>query len=151
MYKHILAALDDSPRAKQVLHHAVEVAVLTGATLHVCRAVNIPVGVPTDAWMLTGAELTARMLDVGAQELITLIHAAPPPRAPIVWGQRVCRLGVPGQVVVQLADELHAELIVVGSHGYNVLDRVLGTTAARIVNHAHCSVLVARALTTTSQ
>jgi nucleotide-binding universal stress UspA family protein len=35
-------------------------------------------------------------------------------------------------------------LIVIGSHGYGGLDRVLGTTAARVVNHALCSVLVVR-------
>jgi len=31
-----------------------------------------------------------------------------------------------------------------GSHGYGGLDRVLDTTAARVVNHALCSVFVAR-------
>jgi len=145
MYKHILAALDESPRAAEVLHHAAELAARTGATLHVCRAVNPPVlGVPADAWMITPAELTARMLDHGARELAFLIHAMPPTATPVVWGQRLSRLGGPGQVVVQAADELHADLIVVGSHGYNVLDRFLGTTAARIVNHARCSVLVVR-------
>ncbi len=146
MYKHILAALDHSPRAAEVLHHAAQLATHTGATLHVCRAVTIPIGgVPTDAWMLTGVELTGRLLDYGRAELDALIHAMPTPQHPIVWGQRVCRLGSPGRVVVELADELHAELIVVGSHGYDILDRFLGTTAAWIVNHAHCSVLVARA------
>jgi universal stress protein F len=34
--------------------------------------------------------------------------------------------------------------VVIGSHGYGGLDRVLGTTAAKIVNHASCSVLVVR-------
>jgi len=31
-----------------------------------------------------------------------------------------------------------------GSHGYGFLERLVGTTAARIVNHARCSVLVVR-------
>ncbi|HVU00723.1 MAG TPA: universal stress protein [Polyangiaceae bacterium] len=31
-----------------------------------------------------------------------------------------------------------------GSHGYGTLDRVLGTTAAKVVNHAARSVLVVR-------
>ena len=51
----------------------------------------------------------------------------------------------PGQVVVELADELRTDLLVIGSHGYHVFERVLGTTAARIVNLAGCSVLVVRA------
>jgi nucleotide-binding universal stress UspA family protein len=42
------------------------------------------------------------------------------------------------------AKALDADLIVVGSHGYGTVDRLLGTTAAKIVNHAECSVLVVR-------
>jgi nucleotide-binding universal stress UspA family protein len=37
------------------------------------------------------------------------------------------------------------DLIVIGSHGYDALDRLLGTTAAKVVNHADRSVLVVRA------
>ena len=37
-----------------------------------------------------------------------------------------------------------ADLIVVGSHGYSGIDHLLGTTAARVVNHADRSVLVVR-------
>jgi nucleotide-binding universal stress UspA family protein len=36
------------------------------------------------------------------------------------------------------------DLIVIGSHGYGALDHVLGTTAAKVVNHADRSVLVVR-------
>ena len=34
------------------------------------------------------------------------------------------------------------DLIVLGSHGYHVLDRILGTTAARVANLAHRNVFV---------
>jgi len=33
---------------------------------------------------------------------------------------------------------------VIGSHGYGGLDRLLGTTAARVVNHADRNVLIVR-------
>lgn len=36
------------------------------------------------------------------------------------------------------------EGVVIGAHGYGGLDRVLGTTASRVVNHADRSVLVVR-------
>ena len=35
-------------------------------------------------------------------------------------------------------------LIVIGSHGYGGIDHLLGTTAARVVNHADRPVLVVR-------
>lgn len=34
--------------------------------------------------------------------------------------------------------------IVIGSHGHGGIDRVLGTTAAKLVNHADRNVLVVR-------
>jgi nucleotide-binding universal stress UspA family protein len=43
-----------------------------------------------------------------------------------------------------MARSVEADLIVIGSHGYAGFDRLLGTTAAKVVNHAHCSVLVVR-------
>ena len=38
------------------------------------------------------------------------------------------------------------DLIVIGSHGFGTIDRILGTTAAKVVNHAERNVLVVRTL-----
>jgi nucleotide-binding universal stress UspA family protein len=55
------------------------------------------------------------------------------------------RLGDPGQVVSDLADELRAELIVVGSHGRTGFSRlVLGSVAERVTRLAHCAVVVVK-------
>lgn len=65
------------------------------------------------------------------------------------------RLDVTGEVVIAsddplketlaLAESLPAGLLVVGTHGRRGLSRiVLGSTAARVIEHAPCSVLVAR-------
>jgi len=147
MYKHILAALDGSPRAPQVLHTAAELAARTGATLHLCRAVTVPVGVPDDSWMLSAADLPTRLLDHGARDLTRLAQDLHPTTTPILWGERVCRLGPAAPTISDIAGELHADLVVVGSHGYGLLDRILGTTSARVVHHSPCSVLVVRATT----
>jgi nucleotide-binding universal stress UspA family protein len=49
------------------------------------------------------------------------------------------------QETLQLAESLPASLIVVGTHGRTGLSRVvLGSMAARVIEHAPCSVLVAR-------
>ncbi len=145
MYKHILAALDGSARASQVLHHAAELAVRTGARLHLGHAVNVPLGLPADTWTLTGDELQARLIEHGLRELTRVVQTLHPSLTPILWGERLCRIGRPAQVIIDLADELKVDLVVIGSHGYGPLDRLLGTTAARVVNHAHSNVLVVRA------
>jgi nucleotide-binding universal stress UspA family protein len=55
------------------------------------------------------------------------------------------RLGDPGQVACDRAEELGAELIVVGSHGRTGLTRMLlGSVAERVVRLAHCQVLVVK-------
>ena len=55
------------------------------------------------------------------------------------------RLGDPGQVSCERAEELEAELIVVGSHGRTGLTRMLlGSVAERVVRLAHCPVLVVK-------
>lgn len=54
--------------------------------------------------------------------------------------------GVPREVIVEEAREWDADLIVVGSHGYGRVKRlVLGSVAAAVVASAPCSVQVVRA------
>jgi nucleotide-binding universal stress UspA family protein len=54
--------------------------------------------------------------------------------------------GDPYAVIVRKAEEIGASLIVVGESGATGLARVfLGSVAEKVVRHAHCSVLVARA------
>ncbi len=144
MYKHILAALDGSPRAAAVLQDAAFLASCTAATLHLCHVVNVPLELPVDALSLGGDDLQARLLAHGHQALTLRVEALQPTVTPVLWGERVVRVGRPAQAIVDIAGELRADLIVIGSHGFEVLDRVLGTTAARVVNHAQCSVLVVR-------
>jgi nucleotide-binding universal stress UspA family protein len=50
----------------------------------------------------------------------------------------------PEDTIVRLGRELDADLIVLGSHGFSGLDHLLGTTAAKVVNHADRNVLVVR-------
>lgn len=50
------------------------------------------------------------------------------------------------QIIVDEAEKFGADLIIVGSHGYGFLDRVLlGSVSDFVTHHAPCSVLVVRA------
>jgi nucleotide-binding universal stress UspA family protein len=51
----------------------------------------------------------------------------------------------PWKAILGVAERLDVDLIVIGSHGYGGLDRVLGTNAARVVNLGDRSVLVVHA------
>lgn len=53
--------------------------------------------------------------------------------------------GSPESRIVETADELKPNLVVVGSHGYSAWERLfLGSVSDSVVHHAPCSVLVVR-------
>lgn len=53
--------------------------------------------------------------------------------------------GSPESRIVETAEDFGADLIVVGSHGYNRWERLLlGSVSDSVVHHAPCSVLVVR-------
>jgi nucleotide-binding universal stress UspA family protein len=53
--------------------------------------------------------------------------------------------GSPDSRIVETAEEMHPDLIVVGSHGHRRWERLLlGSVSSSVVHHAPCSVLVVR-------
>ncbi len=61
-------------------------------------------------------------------------------------GQQDCRLiwGNPRQEIVELANVLRVDLIVVGSHGRHGMALLLGSTANAVLHHARCDVVAVR-------
>ena len=58
--------------------------------------------------------------------------------------ERLIRHGHPAQQILDTAKEIDADMIVIASHDPGVADYFIGSVAARVVRHAHCSVLVVR-------
>lgn len=57
----------------------------------------------------------------------------------------VTRMGNPGLEIADYANQIGAELIVIPSHGYHGIKRLLlGSVTERVIRHAPCSVLVLR-------
>ena len=141
--RRILVGLDGSPREPLVLAAAQDLALHFGATLLLVRAVGLPPEIPAEAWLdpkrsvQEYLETLARDgLERCAHELCDALRSS-------------CTLSVfvatPWEALCLCAQAHEVEMIVIGSHGYGGLDRILGTTAARVVNHAPCSVFVVRA------
>src|ERR1700753_3012249 len=145
LVRNILVGLDGSTRESLVLDAAEHFAREFSARLLLFRAIGLPPEIPPQAWQdpkLSVAEFLeyrarqnleqclARLGDdVRARTKLEVVFAAP-------W-EGLC----------SGAQAHESDLIVIGSHGYGALDRVLGTTAARVVNHALCSVVVVRGQT----
>lgn len=135
----ILVGLDGSPREPKVLDAAVELARLHDAELHLVRAMSVPVSVPAMIWTLQGEDLASFLVEHGDKELATVEE-----KITGVKTQRHTRVGQPHDVLIDVATELEADLVVIGTHGYDRIDRFLGTTAGKVVNRAPCSVHVVR-------
>jgi nucleotide-binding universal stress UspA family protein len=140
--RRILVGLDGSPRAAGVLDSALALAKAHGGKLTLVRAVGLPPDVPQDFWKATEEPLID-VLCKRAQGYLEECLAHVPTELRAQEAARVA-VGVPWQAVCDSARGLHADLVVIGSHGYGGLDRLLGTTAAKIVNHSNCTVLVVR-------
>lgn len=58
--------------------------------------------------------------------------------------QHIVGEGTVYQVILRVADDIHADLIVMASARPELKDYLLGPNAARVVRHSNCSVLVVR-------
>ena len=138
MFSVILTAVDGSERSAGVLRAAAELARRCNGRVHLYRSVSIPQEFPAAARMPPD-KLSAILVDEARRELQALAAGYPdavveepttsdPPQA---W-----------RGILEAGGRLNADLIVIGSHGYGGWDRVLGTTAANVVNRSERSVLV---------
>lgn len=138
--KRILVCLDTSPRAPFVLATAAELAKRVGARMDLLRVVGVPPEMDRIMSVQAGADLVETMTERAKTELKGL--AADVPGAAID-GLHV-HIGTPWDTICREAKALDSDIVVLGSHGYSGFDRVLGTTAAKVVNHCDRSVFVVR-------
>src|SRR3954452_17690321 len=136
----VFVGLDASPRAEAVLETAKELAQRTGGKLILFRAVGVPHEIPSEAYTMTPASL-AELLEREAKKYLDRLAETLP--AGMVLATAV-GVGTPWQGICAAADHHAVDLVVIGSHGYSGLDKLIGTTAGKVVNHAKQSVLVVR-------
>ena len=80
-------------------------------------------------------ETGRRLVKQSAQKLIEAGFTA----------EAFCRLGNPAEKIMKVASQQHADLIEMGAKGLADIDRfLLGSVSTRVVQHAHCAVLVVR-------
>lgn len=142
-YHHIVVGTDGSASARGAVRHAAALATATGARLTVVSAytrhdqleAEREVG-SADSWIVTDA--AAAQAHVGeAQELARSLGITD-------LGGRT-EPGDPAGVLLDVAAEIGADLIVVGSKGMASASRfVLGSVPNRVSHHATCDVIIAR-------
>jgi nucleotide-binding universal stress UspA family protein len=145
MFKSIVVGTDGSDTATQAVREATDLAGALGAKLELVTAYE-PVSAqrlneerrqtPEDLqWAINPRE------DVDA----TLEAAAAPAREAGVEVDLYARQGDPADAILDVAEELKADLIIVGNKGMTGAKRfLLGSVPNKVSHHAPCSVLIIR-------
>jgi nucleotide-binding universal stress UspA family protein len=145
----IVVGIDYSPAGDLALERALELAqARPHADVHVVNVVNVygaqtllgGSGEPTGVASMNQAEATA-LLERHVQER----RAAFGDSLATVRVHAHLRIDAPAQEIAQIAADLEADLVVVGTHGRRGIARLLlGSVAEAVVRLAPCPVLVVR-------
>lgn len=133
-FNHILVPTDYSESAVQAREVAITIARKFGARitlLNVYYVPAMPFGNPFE-WPM--GDITRIAHEEMDKELAAAKAAYPNVHA-------IVRAGSPGETILSAAEELHADLIVLGTHGRRGVARLLGSVAANVVRLAKVPVL----------
>ena len=125
MYDSILVAIDDSEPAEAALEHAIDLAGSVGAALFVLSVVD-PGGSPM---RFSVQEVDA--LNRTVSEMVEDVLAAYEGHSLEIDAE--VRRGRPDEIILEYAEEVDADLILVGQRGKRSLPHaILGSTADRV-------------------
>ena len=145
MFSSIVVGTDGSPTAQEAVRQAAELAKRLGAKIYIVSAFE-PVAegrlpdeehqVPEDLqWMVNPrGEVETALRDTSDSMLASGLDV-----------ETVARQGDPADAILDVAEEKHADLIVVGNKGMTGAKRfLLGSVPNKVSHHAPCSVMIIR-------
>jgi nucleotide-binding universal stress UspA family protein len=146
MFASIVVGTDGSDTARMALQQAIALARQSDASLKIVSAYepvsdqrlrNQHVEVPKDLeWMVNPRGDVLQMLEAARDEA---------GRAGVERVETFARQGDAADAILDVAEEQHADLIVVGNKGMTGAKRfLLGSVPNKISHHAPCSVLIVR-------
>ena len=138
--KPIVVGTDGSAGAEGAVHKVIELARERGATVHLVCA--YPGRSALERIGMTARQDPIDMRGVAADVLARDEHRFAEAGFDV---EKHAREGDPAQVIIDVARENDADLIVIGSHGNTGLRRfMLGSVAAKLAHHAPSSLLIVR-------
>lgn len=142
-----LVPVDLSDCTSDVVQRAAQLAQVNGAQVVVLHVVQTPTGVAADLELREGRETPTRQV---GQALVdearpTLDDHVEGLRTQGIDGRGRIVIGEPVEAILEAADELAPELIVMGTHGRSGLSRLLlGSVAEKVSRRAPCPVVTVK-------
>jgi nucleotide-binding universal stress UspA family protein len=138
--KKILVAHDGSKISDKALKKAVEIAVGLGSSVTVLTV--IPELYLTELSDIDRQRITSALTEEArlSMEKVRVSLAAKP-----VETKTIIRQGPPAEKILETAQKMKVDLLVVGSHGrHGARKFLLGSVSAKVVDHSNCPVLVVK-------
>ncbi|MEM9367760.1 MAG: universal stress protein [Planctomycetota bacterium] len=138
----ILLATDGSESSLQALHYLKDLRCQNAISVTVFTAIAYPQPILGDVATDWIPDYLLHQHDVAREhqtQCLTSLHEAG------LIAESVVEDGDPGTRIVEKADELGVDLVVVGAKGHSAIDRILlGSVSDYVATHCNCSVLVHR-------
>jgi universal stress protein A len=137
----ILCPVDFSDTSNHAVKYALGLAEPLGAEVHLLHVYQLPMYTMPDGALLAGPQTATRVME-SAQQALNELAASLGGDPPL---QKHLTEGVPHAEVERVANDIGADLIVMGTHGRTGLGHLLlGSVAERVVRTASVPVLTVR-------
>ena len=144
MYKHILLATDLSTETKKVIKKAKDLAEKLHAKLSIIHILDYnPLAMSGSESIASGMSIDAELMNTMEQQTRKKLNALAK-LLNIKQDRCYIEYGSIKHTVVEKAEKIKADLIVIGSHGRHGPALLLGSSANAILHVAKCDVLAVR-------
>ncbi len=144
----ILLATDGSDYSKAAVNSVAERPWPGGSEVNIVSVMEIPYAPTTETWVLPDSYYKELERVTKEQAAAAVKYAAERIRSGKASGLEITTKITSGsarEVILDEAESWDADLIVLGSHGYNGWQRfMLGSVSHAVTMHAHCSVEIVR-------
>jgi len=138
MFRKILVGYDGSESSESAFEKAIELAQKFQSKIYVLTVGRIPEYIQTidevEEAKTQAKKFYSKILQK-AEEKMKLKN---------LDYEILLEFGKPSDIIIKVAETLNIDLIVLGTKKHSYLKRILGATVDKVVDNAHCSVLVVR-------
>lgn len=139
-YQNIVLAVElDSSCDDEPVQKAVELAKEFNANLYLIHAIEHMSSYGAAYGVAAGADIEEMLLENASSAMKSLGE-----KAGVGEDKQIIKVGPARTIILEEADKVNADLVIVGSHGRHGIRLLLGSTANAVLHGAVCDVLAVR-------
>ena len=139
----VLVPTDGSGQAFRAVNEAIHIAAMTGAHLTVLMVVDLNKHVAAFEQVSLSGYVPSELKISAYQFLADMMHVIPQE----IRARTRVEVGTPGEIICEVAEQEHSDLIVMGSRGFGSFHSLLvGSVSHYVLQCAPCPVLIVKGL-----